>query len=215
MRLAILAPMNVIVIGAAGKSGRLVVAHAVAAGHVVTAFVRNAASFQPSDGVRVVAGNATDRAALADAMAGQDAVVDTIGGKTPWRRTTLEADVASALIDAMRQASVRRLIVTSAIGVGDSVAQSGFFLRHVVLPTFLRGSTRDKAAMEQLVRDSGLAYVLVRPAVLTDAAPTGNVRVFTGTEVAGKITRADLAQFLVEQLQADDHLGHAVTIANA
>jgi uncharacterized protein YbjT (DUF2867 family) len=207
--------MNVLVLGAAGKTGALVVNRAVAAGHSVTAFVRDPDGYKAPESVRVASGSATDPAAIGAAMAGQSAVIDTIGGKTPWKATTLEADVGRAVVAAMKQAGARRLIVASAIGVGDSVGQCGFLLRHVILRTFLRGSTRDKAAMEQVVRGSGLDFVIVRPAVLTDAAAIGSVRVFKGAEIARKVTRADTAQFLVDQLQSDVHLGQAVTIANA
>jgi len=77
--------MNVLVIGAAGKTGSLVVERALAAGHRVTAFARDASASKAATGVSVFAGDATDRAALDKAMVGQDAVIDTIGGKTPYR----------------------------------------------------------------------------------------------------------------------------------
>ena len=207
--------MNLLVIGAAGKTGKLVVERAIAAGHTVTALVRNAGSYQaPAGGVRVIGGDAADPAALAAAVAGQQAVVDTVGGKTPYRRTTLEQSIARAVVAAVHQHGVRRIIAVSALGVGDSVRQSSFFFRHVVLPTFLRGSTKDKAAMEQEIRQAGVDFIIVRPAVLNDHPATGRTRVFEGTEKANKITRADVAQFVVDQLSSDTYLGTAVTIAN-
>jgi len=207
--------MNVLVIGAAGKTGSLVVDRAVAGGHTVTAFVRDAKSYRPAAAnLRVVEGDAADAAKLGSAMAGQHAVIDTIGGKTPYLNTDLERNVARAILAAMKQHAVRRLIVVSALGVGDSKHQGGFMFEHLVLPTFLRGSTRDKAATEQIVRESGVDFVLVRPAVLTDRPATGSVRVVVGREQARKITRADVAQFIVDQLQSDAYLGQAVTIAN-
>jgi putative NADH-flavin reductase len=207
--------MNVIIIGAAGKTGSIVVDRAVAAGHTVTAFVRDAAAYTaPLPSVRVAAGDATDVARLGKEMTGQDAVIDTIGGKTPFFNTELERTVAKAVLAAMKQANVRRLIAVSALGVGDSKDQSGFFFEHLLLPVFLRGSTKDKEAMEDVVRHSDVQFVLVRPAVLNDQKPTGHIRVFTGHEKAHKITRADVAQFLVDQLQTDTYLGQAVTIAN-
>ena len=205
--------MNVLIIGAAGKTGRLTVDRAVAAGHTVTALVRTPANDQVPAGVRVVAGGATDPAVVATAMAGQDAVIDTVGGKTPWKTTTLERDVAATLLTAMEAATVRRLVFTSALGVGDSTAQSAFLYRTLFLTTFLRGSTADKLAAEERVRQAGVDFVLVRPAILKDGPAAGGVRVFTGHDVAHQITRADVAQFLVDQLESDTHLGQAVTIA--
>ena len=205
--------MNVLIIGAAGRTGELVVERALAAGHTVTALVRNPAAYHAPPTGRVVSGDATDPTRLADAMVGQDAVIDTVATKTPYRLTTLEADVAKAILTAMEPAGVRRLIVTSALGVGDSVAQAGLLYR-LLMPMFLRGVIPGKTAMEDAVRQAGVDFVLARPPVLTDGPPTGSARPFTGRQTAHRITRADLAQFLVDQLQSDAHLGRAVTIAN-
>jgi putative NADH-flavin reductase len=208
--------MKVLVIGASGKTGSQVVDRATAAGHEVTAFVRNPDSYHPSvSNVRVVAGDATDAGRLSEAMVGQDAVIDTIGGKTPFLESDLERNTAKSVVSAMQQCGVHRLIAVSALGVGESQSQGGFVFQHLLLPLFLRGSTRDKAQMEQVVRQSGMDFVLVRPAVLNDSPGTGSAHVVSGEEKAHKITRADVAQFLVEQLTNDAYLGQAVTIANA
>ena len=203
---------SVLVLGAAGKTGRLVVEQALASGYAVTAFVHDSQRYSPPEGVRVVSGDATDPAVVSRAVAGQDAVVDTIGGTTPWRRTTLEQSVARAVVEAAREHGTGRIVALSAIGVGDSRARAPLPVRFLVLPTFLRGSTADKTAMEKEVAQSGLPYVLVRPAVLSDEPPTGSVRVDPPT--ASGITRADVASFVVEQLGNNAYLNRAVTISN-
>ena len=208
--------MKVLVIGAAGKTGQAVVEQAVAAGHQVTAFVRQAADYQAPANVRVVAGDATNRAAMEAAVLGQEAVLDTIGGKTPYKATTLESSAAHTIIAAMRHHRVRRLVVTSMLGVGDSLANSSWYLR-LLVATFLRGADKDKTAMENTVEASDLDWVVLRPAILTDDPATGNVRVFAAEtgDKAHSITRADLAAFMVAQLTTDDHLHQAVAIANS
>ena len=206
--------MKLLVVGAAGKTGRAVVEQALAAGHEVTAFVHHAGGFDVP-GARVVEGDATDRAAVEAAVAGQDAVLDTIGGKTPYKETTLESSAASTIIAAMRHAGVRRLVVTSVLGEGESTENAPFYER-LLVRTYLRGADTDKAAMESAVEDSGLDWVILRPAILTDDPATGSVRVFdaeTG-EKAHTVTRADLAAFMIEQASSDEHLHQDVTIAN-
>lgn len=209
--------MKVLVLGASGKTGSAVVQQAVSAGHQVTAFVRHADGYHGPAGVTVAAGDATDTAAVAGAVAGQDAIIDTIGGKTPYKSdTTLEADVAEVVISAMQRHAVRRLLVTSSVGVGDSVANATAFVR-ILLKTFLRGSTADKAAMEKDVEASGLDWTIARPAILTDGPATGHVRVLgpeTGDK-ARKIARNDLAAWLVAQLEDDDHVHRSVTLATS
>ena len=207
--------MNVLVIGAAGRTGKAVVAQAVAAGHQVTAFVHQAGD-SAAPNVRVIVGDATDSAAVAAAVAGQDAVLDTIGGKTPYKSTTLEANVAHTVIAAMRQHGVRRLVVISMLGEGDSTANAPFY-GPLLMATFLRGDSKDKAAMEAAVTGSDLDWVILRPPFLTDDPAPGPLRVFEAAtgETAHQTTRADLAAFMVAQLTSDTYLHQAVSIANS
>lgn len=207
--------MKIIVIGAGGRTGRAVVEQAVAAGHEVTAFVHKADEYDVTD-VRVIEGDAADSAAMNAAVSGQDAVIDTIGGKTPYKETTLESSAASTIITAMQHNGVRRLVVSSMLGVGESKANASIFLR-LLVATFLRGANKDKAAMESAVKSSGLDWVILRPAILTDDSATGNVRVFdakTGGK-AHKITRADLASLMIARVSGSEYLHQAVTIANS
>jgi uncharacterized protein YbjT (DUF2867 family) len=206
--------MMVLVLGAAGKTGSLIVAKAVAAGHTVTAFVRDANRYAAPNGVRVVSGNATDPTAVLKAMNGQDAVINAVAGKTPWRKTNLEQTIARGIVAAAQQHSTRRIIATSAIGVGDSINQSPLLFRLLLLPTFLRGSTADKAAMEQEIKRANVPYILVRPAVLNDKPASGSAHVLAATDKGQQLSRADLAAFIVEQLTTDTYVNQTVTIAN-
>jgi len=132
-----------------------------------------------------------------------------IPDRLPYRETTLERSVAGAVVASMKANGVRRLVVISAFGVGDSVVE------HVIVPTWLRGSTADKAAMEEVVRASGIAFIIVRSAMLIDLDATGSVKIFEEHDTAHKITRADVAQFCIDQLTSDAYVGRAVTIANS
>jgi len=106
------------------------------------------------------------------------------------------------------------LIVVSAMGVADSAKQSPWWFRYLMVPTFLRGSTADKAAMEDIVRGSKLDWVIARPPILKDGAATGKVRVIGERETGHAITRADLAVWLVEQLKTSTYVGQAVVMVN-
>lgn len=206
--------MKILVIGAAGKSGEVLVKQALADGHEITALVHDASSYDQA-GVRVIEGDVLDAAKVEAAVAGQDAVLDALGGHTPYKETTLETNAARNIIDAMRRNGVRRLVVISVLGEGDSKANAGFFYEHLLLPTFLRGTIKDKAGMESEVKSSDLDWVLVRPPFLTDGDLTGKVKVFSpeAQEKAHKISREDLAAFMLEQLTSNAHLHQAVTIA--
>lgn len=207
--------MKVLVFGANGKTGRMVVERAAAAGHEVTAFVRDSEQSEAPN-VKLAQGDATSRADVDAAMRGQEAVIDTIGGKTPYKDTDLESSAAATIIASMKSNGVRRLIATSMLGVGDSKENAPFYAR-LLVSTFLRGADKDKSAMEAEVSASGLDWTILRPAILTDDEGTGNVQVVSeGTqEKAHKIARADVADFMVQQLSATDYLHQSIVIANS
>ncbi len=205
--------MKVLVFGATGKTGALVVERALSKGHDVTVLVRSAASFN-KPGVRVLQGDVTHAADVLHAVQGQDAVIESIGGTTPWKATTLETEAASNIVKAMKAESVPRLITVSMMGLGDSRSQAPFWYKYLLMTTFLRGSTRDKAGKEQAVIASGLDYVLVRPPILKDDAETGKTVVLPAGMIGHAITRADLATFRVDQLLTDQYLHQAVTVVN-
>ena len=209
--------MKILIIGAAGKTGRLVVDQALTAGHRVVAFVHSPEEDQkhpfPTP-VEVIHGDVQNPSRLEHAMQGCEAVIDTLGGKTPWKSTELEANAAKVILEVMARIGARRLIVISVLGAGDSKAQAPWAYEHLLMPTFLRGAVKDKDAMEAEVSHSSVEWVLVRPPVLNDHDATGTVQVVPPGELAHKITRADLAQFLVAQLTSNQHLGQTVTIAN-
>jgi putative NADH-flavin reductase len=180
--------MRVLVVGAGGKTGRAVLTAAVNAGHQVTARVHSSGGDDVT-GVSTLVGDAADTKTIGTATAGQDAVIDTVGGRTPYKRTTLETSIATTIIAAMRVQGVDRLIVMSVIGEGDSLANTPF--TRVLLKTFLRGAKADKPRMESVVRGSGLDWIIVRPPILTEKRGTGDVGVFSvGTrDRAHSITR--------------------------
>jgi putative NADH-flavin reductase len=206
--------MKVLVLGASGKTGALVVERALEKGHQVTVLVRDPAKLA-SNGYRVIAGDATVPGDVLRAVEGNDAVIDTIGGTTPYLDTTLERKAAQNTIEAMQAYQVRRLIVVSMMGIGDSSEQAPFWYEHLLMPTFLRGSTKDKEAMEEEVHTSNLDFVIARPPILKDEPATGSVKILGGEVKGHQITRGDLAEFLVDQLESDQHVGQAVTVVNS
>ncbi len=205
--------MNVLIFGGTGKTGSLVVDRALAKGHTVTVLVRDPVKFKVPN-VRVCAGNATNPSDVLSAMAGQQAVIETIGGTTPWKTIHLECDSIHAIINAMHEEHTNRLISVSMMGIGDSRNQAPFWYRHLLMPTFLHGSTQDKTDKEAAIRSSDIDYVIARPPILKDTPATGQVHILTNGRTGHTITRADLATFLVDQLESNANLNRAVTVVN-
>ena len=206
--------MNLLILGAAGKTGSALVEQALTRGHAVTAFVHSADASLPA-GIHIMEGDARDHTSVLAAVRGQDAVIDALGGHLPFLETTLETDTAGNVISAMTEAGVRRLLVISTIGEGDSTRNVHDFYKHFIMPTLLRGVMKDKAGLEAAVEHSQLDWTIVRAAGLRDGDAKG-VRVVTpaSDEKVRFITRADLAAFLLDQLSSTEYLHQAVGIAN-
>ena len=201
--------MKILVLGATGGTGRLIVRDALAKGHSVVALVRSKASAPDLPGADVVEGDARDEAALLRALNGCDAVVSSLGtGMSLYGEVTLLSVATPALVAAMTRSGVQRLVCISALGVGDSRGHGGFVFDNLFQPLLLRNAYKDKNRQEATIRASSLDWVIVRPGALNDEPARGNIRAFTDLAGVhgGKIARADVARFVVEQLTTDTWL---------
>jgi putative NADH-flavin reductase len=191
--------MKVLVLGATGGTGSHVLRVALSAGHEVTVLVRDASTLDVTDGVRVLTGDATSAEDVRAAVAGHDAVLNAIGSRS--MRHPVEVEVGRALLPAMRDAAVDRLVVCSAFGVGDSQADANT-LQKMFFHTVLGKVYAAKEVADAEVRESGLDWTLVYPTRLTDDPATGALA--TGERLppgAGiHVTRADVARFMLAQL---------------
>jgi len=202
-------PTKILVLGATGGTGRLIVQQALAQGYEVTAMVRSAEKGRELVGAKLVIGDARDEAALRQALTGQDAVVSALGTPaSPRKEVTLLSTATQALVSAMQAERVPRLVAITGMGAGDSVGHGGFVFDHLIYPLLLRNVYADKNRQEAIVRDSGLDWVLVRPAVLNDKPGRASPRALenlTGFH-GGTIARADVASFVLDQVNSDGWL---------
>jgi len=201
--------VKVLVLGATGGTGRLIVGEAMAKGHSVVALVRSRANAPDLAGAQLIEGDARDESALTRALEGCDAVVSALGtGISPFREVTSLSVATRALVAAMAQRHVRRLVCITGMGAGDSRGHGGFLYDRLILPLLLRKVYEDKDRQEDAIRASSLDWVIVRPVVLNDEAARGDVRAVTDLSGVhgGKIARADVARFIVDQLTDDTWL---------
>lgn len=210
--------MRVLVIGATGNLGGEVVRKALAAGHRVTALARNPDAVSiASESLTVTSGDVRDPESVVRAVEGHDAVVSCVGSKDR-KDSTLRSEGARNTIAAMRRHGVRRLIVFSAFGAGDSAEQlkrASFVFGRIVQPLLLKAPFEDMTKMEEAVKMSGLDWTIVRPSALTKKDATGAVKVVVGDEgpVGASIPYGDVASFMVEQLESDRYVGMAPAIS--
>jgi len=205
------------IFGASGQTGRLLVEQALLAGHHVTAYVRDPARLPiTNDRLSIVAGELRDTRRVQAAVTWADAVLSVLGPS--HNRPTYDISLGTAaIVDAMTDRSVRRLIVAAGAGVGDQRDRPLVADRLVLTMLRLTAGNvlKDMARMAQVVRDSGLDWTLVRVPRLVDALPLGRVRVgYLGNGVGAQITRADMATFMLRQVADRTHLQQAPVISN-
>jgi putative NADH-flavin reductase len=202
--------MKVLVLGATGATGRHLLTQALAQGHFVTALARNPSKLEtrPPD-LAVVQGDVTDRGAVECAVRSQDAVLCALGSSTPLRHDpTLVAGIGN-LVGAMERLQVKRLVYLSFLGVHDGRGQLSLLGRYLVAPLLLRKVAADHEVKEAIIRRSPLEWVVVRPPRLTNGRRTGVYRSgedIHATMVIPRVSRADLAEFMVDQLTSDTYL---------
>jgi uncharacterized protein YbjT (DUF2867 family) len=209
--------MNIIVIGASQGTGALAVRAALDKGHKVTAFARSPQKLAMEHAqLRRLTGDFHQAASVDAAVPGHDAVIVTASAPS------LSAFKANPhyfsqgtgyVIDAMKKAGVNRLVVLSALGVGDSLPLLNPFVRALAVGWLLRVPFEDHERQEDQVRASGLDWVVARPGRLTNGAAGKRYVKTTAVErVPGSISRADVADFLVDACEGPAWVGHAVQL---
>ena len=216
--------MKVLVVGGSRGTGAAVVAELAERGHLVTAYARSAGGEgHGSDEVRYVAGDVLDREALGKAMIGQDAVAVTLGiPDNPFRvrltgRASSPLDIRSsgtrAVIDAMREHGVQRLVVQSTYGIGETYAQLPFGLK-LFFTLAIRPQVRDHERQEQLVRESGLDWTILRPVVLNDEPAALPPHVGMDDRVPSmKVSRRQVAEVTADALDSEELAGHVLSVS--
>ena len=202
--------MNILVIGASGKTGHHVWKNALQEGHEVSAFVRSASKMDSAKAsVNCIIGDAMSAESVSAAIDGHDAVIICLGSNGLGDTSTLTTGTRH-VIAGMVKHQVKRLIVISAAGVGESWQQIGWLSR-ILFKTLLKNVLNDHIAQEALIKDTDLEWTIVRAAILTEKPASGDY-VASNTAKSGKIARADVADFLVKQATDTRYIRQAISV---
>src|SRR5437870_5616111 len=206
--------LRILIIGATGGTGRELVRQALEQGHQVTALVRKPKKMKlEHPNLRVVKGNVRDYDSIESAMREQSAVLCALGTKRFFYPNRVLSNGTANILRAMKSCGVPRLVCESSLGVGNSVGWLGLLYTFFVVPLILPFIFWDKVRQEKLIAESGVDWVIVRPAVLTNGSARGSYR--HGPNLGNflrtnRISRADVADFMLKQLTDDTYLGTAV-----
>ena len=200
--------MRIIIFGSTGNIGKPLVLESLALGYIVTAFTRNKKNLKGIQhrNLRAVEGDILDKEAIKEAGKNQDAVICVIGS---GRKGTVRSQGTKNIIEGMQSQGVKRLICQSTLGAGDSRGNLNFFWKHIMFGWYLQGAYKDHELQEKYVMESNLKWTLVRPGAFTDGQATGNFRHGFSPDdrtVTLKISKADVAMFLLMQLHTDQYL---------
>lgn len=202
--------MKLTIIGGSRGTGAALADQAFVAGDDVTIVSRsgNTPSF-----ARTITGSATDPQVIAEAVSDADAVVIAVGGTKDNKFN--RRDVTQVVIDAMNKAGVKRLIVHSSLGAGDSEEQMKQPIRWIAMKT-LATPLADHDAQEELVKNSGLDWTIVRPSGLRNSPATGEYKaleVGDSGHLGGSISRSDVAAFILQALRKPSTIGKAIGLS--
>jgi len=195
--------MKIAILGATGQTGGHAMQIALAAGHEVRVLARTPAKIRENDALlTIVKGDATDAAACAELIAGCDAVIAALGPPN-LKATTLRQDAARAITAAMKQQNVKRIVWLSALGVGDSMPQmrkTSWLAANLFVPLVVKKTYVDALAAEEVLKASGLDYVLCRPPGLINKPATGHIDEVPADKKLPRLrtTRADVAAWMVK-----------------
>lgn len=196
--------MQIALFGATGGTGRQILVQALASGHTLRVLVRDPAKIEARSGLTILCGDVLDPEATGRCVEGSAAVICVLGsgmGVEP-----VEDRGTQRILEAMQTNGVRRIIAVTSLGVGDSREQVGAQFQQA-MDTLLKPIIAAKTEQERLIRESGLDWTIVRPGGLSDGPRTGNYQ--CGTEptlMAGLISRADVAEFVLRQLADTTYL---------
>lgn len=207
--------MRITVLGASGRTGRLVIEQGIERGHAMAALVRDPARLPPRDGLTVIAGDPMKPADVERATEDADGVIITLNNArasdAPWAKPVSPPDLLETAVRncaaAMEGKGSTRLVMLSAIGVGDSFADTQWILRKLIQHTNLGVGYADHNRAEAYLRSTGLDWTLVRAVGLSNSDKTGKLIVGTPREPkpAMMIPRAMVAGFLLHCIESGEH----------
>ena len=210
--------MNILILGATGRTGRLFAQAALAANHNVTAIIRDKSkSTMPK--IKFLEGSPTDGKLLEKTLQGIDAVVVSLNinrtSDNPFAKVvsplTLISDSVKALIPAMEKNGVKRIITVSGSGVGDSWKQMPLIARLLIRYSNIMRAYEDHDRQEQIVRNSKLEWTIVRPVMLNNK-DNDLYKVSVGKPTGHGISRKAVAKFILDALESGKYEKEVVTL---
>ena len=205
--------MKIIIFGASGKTGKLVVEKALQEDYTVTAFVREAAKLDiQHSNLTIIQGEATNEEAVKAAIAEHDAVISCLGSSSGLGKTTILHEMGKNIVNGMKANQVSRIVYMASAGVDKEIPG----ISGKIMMKLLANVLEDHRNALNEIKSNNLTYTIARPMGLTDKPFTGTYReTFTGVPGGSRtISRADVADFIIRSLEDEKYLNQSVALAD-
>jgi putative NADH-flavin reductase len=204
--------MHILILGATGRTGRILLSEALKRGHRVTVLVSHKGSLKINpDLVEVHEGTPLNKFTLTEAMRGCDAILSTLNisrvSDFPWSRLRTSKDFLSAsmkhIIEAANDNHIKRIIITTAWGVAETKKDIPFWFRWLIDNSNIRYPYRDHAQQELLLKASDTNWTIIRPVGLTDSEKEKEIKVTLNNKPKPSLTisRMNVALFMLDVLE--------------
>jgi putative NADH-flavin reductase len=200
--------MRIIIFGSTGGTGIELVKQGLELGHEVVAFARTPSKLDDlkHENLSIVQGDVLNYEDVAIAMDESAGAVLSALGNTLKKGDVTTSSGTKNIIKAMKASGIKRFICETSLGVGDSFGQPGFVFTKIVVPLLLKHAFADKEIQEEHIRKSDLDWIIVRPGALTNGKKTSEYRLGSEKYIKGKISRANVAEFMLKQIETDEYL---------
>lgn len=206
--------MKIAICGATGKTGIECIKQALDHGHEVTVMVRDPKRLPTfTKPITVFTGDFNNLDTVKSTIQGQDAVICTLGAKELYKNSGIRARGTRAIIETMKEVGVKRLVVMSSMGIGESWKQLSLFSKALFI-LVMPAARQDHEAQEQAVRASALDWTIIRPSGLTDVPHVSSYEI--GVDLSPKtsrISRANVADLILKVIESNSHIHKAITIS--
>jgi putative NADH-flavin reductase len=208
--------MNITIIGASAGIGLETVKRGLNRNHSITTLSRSEIEIEAKKSLKVILGDATNKADLLNSIQNTDAIIVTLGTSKNMKATTLFSDFAKLIVEIHSENKIDiPFIFVTGFGAGESKNYVPWLVK-IFLKYFLKEVYADKTNMEEIITNSDMNWTVVRPGRLLDKKLTEKYRIenklFKGINIGG-INRADVADFLIKQAEKQTELRKYIAIS--
>ncbi len=203
--------MKIVLFGASGKTGRIVLDLALKSGHKVTAVVRSESKITLShENLTLKTANLFDKSSVIDVSKGHELAISCLGGDAN-KKSTLLSDMIKTIVPALKESGVKKIFHISSAGIHNEMPG---FIAKLFVNLFFKNAIADHKNAANIIISSGLDYLILRPLSLTDGEMTKKFRTSdTSVPKGGKnIARSDVAYFLIEAIGKDEYKNKSICL---